>query len=409
MRIANCVNMCVIAAAFVAVVAVPVGAVIYTVSADGLGDFPTIQAAVDIVVEGDIIELTDGTFTGDGNRDIVVPSVSVTIRSQGGDPAACIIDCEGSARAEHRGFHFTTTGSETARLQDIGIINGYVTTDGGGGIWVQGADPDLVNCIVAQCTAVGGVRYGGGLYVSNMGSPWVQDCTFTGNTGDYGGGVAVSGGGGFYERCTIIDNEATGIAGGLYTSSVGTMEFSDCAIVSNVALRAGGVRLSGYQPLLTDCDISRNEATTNYAGGLWLQAGSAVGCTIVDNATAQDGGNVYCSAGTGTLTNCIIAFSESGEGVYATEGYLPTMSCCDVYGNAGGDYGGSLTDQTGLDGNISENPQLCGLDIADYRLFDTSPCLPGGNDCSVQLGAYGQGCDSPVQKMSWGRVKSMWR
>jgi hypothetical protein len=403
------VKTSVVAAAFVVVASVPAAAITYVVSADGLGDYSTIQAAVDVAVDGDTIELTDETFTGDGNRDIVVPSVSVLIRSQGGDPTACIIDCQGSARDEHRGFHFTSTGSGTARLQDIGIMNGYVTTDGGGGIWIQGADSDLVNCIVYQCTAVGGVVRGGGLYVSNVGGPWVRDCIFTGNTGDYGGGVAVAGGGGFYERCAIIDNEATSIGGGLYVSAVGTTEFSDCEIVSNIALRAGGVRLAGFQPLLTDCDISRNEATTNYAGGLWLQAGSAVGCTIVDNATSHVGGNVYCGAGTGTLTNCIIAFSESGGGVYATDGDLPTMSCCDVYGNAGGDYGGDLTDQTGLNDNISEDPQFCGLSIADYKLHEFSPCLPGGNDCGVQLGAYEQGCDSPVEKMSWGRVKSMWR
>ena len=80
MRIANCVNASIIAAALVAAAAIPTAAVIYTVSPDGLGDYPTIQAAVDAVIDGDIIELTDETFTGDGNRDIVVPSVSVTIR-----------------------------------------------------------------------------------------------------------------------------------------------------------------------------------------------------------------------------------------------------------------------------------------------------------------------------------------
>ncbi len=41
----------------------------YTISPDGTGDFPTVQAAVNAAADGDIIELTDGTFTGDGNRD----------------------------------------------------------------------------------------------------------------------------------------------------------------------------------------------------------------------------------------------------------------------------------------------------------------------------------------------------
>ena len=37
----------------------------YVVTPDGTGDFPTIQTAIDAAGDGDIIELTDGTFTGD--------------------------------------------------------------------------------------------------------------------------------------------------------------------------------------------------------------------------------------------------------------------------------------------------------------------------------------------------------
>ena len=42
----------------------------YVVKPDGTGDFPTIQAAIDAAYHGDVIELTDGVFTGDGNRDL---------------------------------------------------------------------------------------------------------------------------------------------------------------------------------------------------------------------------------------------------------------------------------------------------------------------------------------------------
>ena len=80
---------------------------IYVVSP---GVHPTIQEAVDVAGDGDTILLTDGTFTGEGNRDIVVPAKAIAIWSQSGDFMNCIIDCEGSARAEHRAFHFTTAG-----------------------------------------------------------------------------------------------------------------------------------------------------------------------------------------------------------------------------------------------------------------------------------------------------------
>ena len=65
----------------------------YVVQPDGTGDFPTIQAAINAVVDTDIIELADGTFTGDGNRDLDYLGKAITIRSQSGDPSVCVIDC----------------------------------------------------------------------------------------------------------------------------------------------------------------------------------------------------------------------------------------------------------------------------------------------------------------------------
>ena len=120
-------------AALLAAVAGTASAATYVVQADGLGDFPTIQAAVLAAGDDDIIELTDGIFTGEGNRDIMVPARPITIRSESDDYLLCMIDCEGSARAEHRGFWFEdAVGTGDVTLQGIGIINGYTTTGGGG-------------------------------------------------------------------------------------------------------------------------------------------------------------------------------------------------------------------------------------------------------------------------------------
>ncbi len=311
-----------VAFAVVVVGVLPVAATTYVVSPDGLGDYTTIQAAVDATVGGDVI------------------------------------DCEGTSRSFHRGFHFASTGTGTASLIGVAVTGGLTATDGGG-IWIEGADTVLDNCAVVGCIAYGSGIRGSGLYVEGLASPTVRDCVFTGNTGDYGGGVGVGSGGGLFEGCTIIDNSALNTGGGLYLASSIAVEFLECEIVSNTAWRAGGVRFSGNGPVMTDCLIARNEATSSHSGGLWLQAGTVTGCTIVDNASGQ--------------------------------------------------YGGDLTDQTGLGGNISEDPQLCGMDLEDYALYNTSPCLPGGNGCFAQIGAFGQGCLSPVERSSWGTIKAMYR
>jgi len=395
----------------------PTGAVAgstYVVQPDGLGDYPTIQAAITAATDGDIIELTDGTFTGDGNRDIAVPSRDLTIRSQGGDPMACIIDCEGSARAEHRGFYFDTTiGTGDATVQGIAVIYGY-TTAHGGGILIEGASPLIDNCIVAECTADGSMARGGGVYVGDDGSPQFVDCIVTVCTGGYGAGVAIYQAEGTFESCTIGDNVATNRVGGVYLQSAGPSDFTDCSIVSNKAPRIGGIRTGSHLSgdiTLTDCDISRNEATYDYAGGVCLVGGTVLtNCTIVDNSALGSGGGVYGRYDSGTLSNCIIAYSEDGCGVAAEEaGTEPTLNCCDVYGNVEGNYDAVVGDQTRVNDNFSLDPEFCDLAAADYRLYDTSPCLAGASPCGSLVGAFDQGCDSPVEETSWGALKAMFR
>jgi hypothetical protein len=53
---------------------------IYLVRPDGTGDFTTIQAAINAAVGGDVFELSDGTFVGDGNRDVDFGGKAVTVR-----------------------------------------------------------------------------------------------------------------------------------------------------------------------------------------------------------------------------------------------------------------------------------------------------------------------------------------
>lgn len=78
---------------------------VYLVNPEGTGDFPTIQAAIDWASDGDVIELTDGIFRGDGNRDVEYFGRVITIRSQSGVAGACVIDCEGTRYCGSRKPH----------------------------------------------------------------------------------------------------------------------------------------------------------------------------------------------------------------------------------------------------------------------------------------------------------------
>jgi len=89
--------------------------------------YSTIQAALDVAQDGDVIELCcDVPFTGDGNRDIVVPDKAITIRSACDDPSRCILNLGGTPEEEHRGFNFITPAGVDARcLRGVTITHAY--------------------------------------------------------------------------------------------------------------------------------------------------------------------------------------------------------------------------------------------------------------------------------------------
>jgi hypothetical protein len=113
--------------------------------------------------------------------------------------------------------------------------------------------------------------------------------------------------------------------------------------------------------------------------------------------------------------NTIVAFSAEGEGVSAA-GPCPTLRCCDLFGNAGGDWIGCLAEQ--LDpvyGNISEDPLFCDPATGDLHLREDSPCAPfspSNPDCDL-VGAWPVGCESsglpdPFTSISSARDRPAW-
>jgi hypothetical protein len=92
----------------------------------------------------------------------------------------------------------------------------------------------------------------------------------------------------------------------------------------------------------------------------------------------------------------LVAFNLRGDGVFAYDdpGHASNVEvvCSDVFGNVTDNYGGTLEDQTGINGNISADPMFCDAGGADFRLSGASPCLPENNECGVLIGAHGQGC-----------------
>lgn len=93
------------------------------------------------------------------------------------------------------------------------------------------------------------------------------------------------------------------------------------------------------------------------------------------------------------MENCIIAFSTQAEGVSCSDvSSIPTILCCDVYGNQGGDWVGCIADQADTNGNFSADPLFCDTANADFHIDAASPCASVNNSCSTLVGALDVHC-----------------
>jgi hypothetical protein len=335
---------------------------------DGTGDAPTIQAAVDSAVAGDIIRLSDGTFRGAGNRDIVVQK-SLTIRSESGDPSACVIDCEGSGAEYHRAF---TCDAGYLVFEGLTVRNGYHSEAGAIDIETTQEGQITIN----GCHFInnnGG--YGGAIRFLLLGYETyvVSGCVFEGNYSQYyGGGI-------FLERHLNPD---------------GLCRIVDCVFSDNYAYYGAALAEWLFEPPFRET-IGEDVGT------------HMVGCTIATNTgncsffgTAMSGERLLIANNT-----TVVPFVNS----------IPVLSCSNVFGNAGGDWIGALEGQYRVRGNISVCPSFCSLLQGDLRLCDESLCLPGMHPddyaCGL-IGALGVGCacgPSATHPATWGGIKALYR
>lgn len=408
----------------------PAACTTYLVTPDGMGDFPTIQRAIAASVDGDVIELADGTFRGPGNRDLDYGGRAITIRSRSGNPEACVLDCAGNEGDPHRGFLFSSGEQSESVLAGITITNGWMTSapEGGAVLCMTGSSPQIQGCLFSsnRNAAVGCIEGS---------SPILSDCVFSQNHGQEGGAVSCDTSSPVLDRCTFLDNTAELSAGAFYghaTSSV----FTGCVFSGNAGGETGAVSIiCGDAPEFHDCLFRSNSGYQ--VGGLLLfcfAVGRLDGCTFAGNFgtlsgailsgkmsdvsvsgstfwgnSASSGSTIHGGESTFRLDHSIVSFSTDGSAI-ACEGAV-TLICCDLYGNAGGDWTGCIEGQYGLDGNISEDPLFCDPLAGDLTIRSDSPCAPAHDPNCGLIGAWPVGCEAPtpVVETTWGRLRVSFR
>jgi len=257
----------------------------------------------------------------------------------------------------------------------------------------------LTGCSFTSNTSYGyvGGGYGGGIAAWNS-SVTLEGCVFSENTAyKVGGAVSAMECVLAVRQCVFNDNLAASV-GGVYCFR-GTGTFTECTFSGNTAVGSdGGVALVECAPAFVDCTFSGNRAD-EHAGGMMLTESSPTvsRCTFWGNSSGCSGGGICAWEGSfPELANTIVAFSTDGEAVACHGASGASLTCCDVFGNADGDWVGCIADQYGVDGNISEDPLFCDPESGDFSLHVDSPCLPGNHPegpgvCGL-IGAWPVGC-----------------
>jgi parallel beta-helix repeat protein len=296
--------------------------------------------------------------------------------------------------ANQAGTVVSIAGGQDANtiLRGFTITGGNATNGHAGGIWCYSAPTITRNIIKGNYASY----KGGGIYFyGSSAAALVKDNRIINNTATYAGGVFCDAS----SRPRLEDNfigynTATTTGGGVCCSrNTGTVDSLGNTIVSNRAVWGGGMYIE-----LASVNVVNNLFLGNIAalkGGAFEIVSSnpevgdpnVVNNTIVHNK-APSGSGIYCKGFMRPLiANNIIAFGTQGQGIYGYEDPCRPVNAIiinnDVFGNVDGNYGGSIEDQTGLNGNISIDPN-----IVDPGYWDPNGTPSDANDDFFVAGNY---------------------
>ena len=164
--------------------------------------YATIQAAINASSNGDVVQVSPGTYS----ELIRFYGKAITVRA---------------------------TGTATNTFIDGGQL----------GTTVKFANSETAASVLEGFTVRNGkAAVGGGMYI-NSASPTIRNCVISGNTAlDRGAGVAVVNGVPTFTTCTFSSNIATERGGGAYLMVNSDVLFTQCTFTSNLARNRNGAK-----------------------------------------------------------------------------------------------------------------------------------------------------------------------
>jgi predicted outer membrane repeat protein len=169
-----------------------------------------------------------------------------------------------------------------------------------------------------------------------------------------------------------------------------------CIFRENHGSYGGAIYLLHSSPVITECTFIANGASTR-GGAIWAEECvlDITSSTFYANSAPVHGSVLGSETSTVTMSHCILTDSPSGWPVNCIEEGTVELSCCDVHGNAGGDWIDCLEGQDSLRNNLWTDPLFCSTELGDLRLRSESACAPENNPACGLIGSMPAG-DCPL-------------
>jgi len=225
---------------------------------------------------------------------------------------------------------------------------------------------------------------------------------------------------------TIIDCEGEARAFALHDGETRASIISGFSIVNGYAHTGGGISIEGSSPEILNC-LFRNcvafsvpsGGNTIYpgaGGGVYATGGASpciAGCTFAycwaqgqDSLYPYRGSGLLASYSTVEVDRCLFVDGRGGAALVAMISSID-VSRCVFFENTEVGFDWTSDSTLEVDANVCDRGQ-----DASYEFCSDSVCLPSGNEWGVQVGALGVGCgpcNTPVETMSWGAIKALYR